>query len=52
VGRSLPLAIRFWASALEELILMDTVKSEILEFFPKQSGDFSKGDAEKQYLGF
>jgi hypothetical protein len=32
--------------------MMVAVKSEDLEFSPLYLGNFSKGDAEKQYLGF
>ena len=34
VGRKLTLAISFWASALENLLLMTAAKSEISEFIP------------------
>jgi hypothetical protein len=42
-----------WESALEKLLLMNTAKSENLEFLPKLSGDFSNiGDARVSLLGF
>ncbi len=34
-GRTETPNVGFWAAALEEILLMDTAKSEVLEFLPK-----------------
>jgi hypothetical protein len=41
-----------WESALANLSLMVTAKSEISEFIPLKPGNFSKGDAQSQTMSF
>jgi len=52
VGRQETPNSAIWESALTNLSLMASAKSEVLEFFLPKSGDFSKGDAHEQHLGF
>ena len=50
-GTSRPLAIKFWASVLEELLLMDTAKSEFPERLPKMNWRFLQRGTETWVSG-